>query len=421
MSQEINQENSFLKKDQNSNSYQLVQRVFLVAVGFSVAVLFSILIVGLNPILLVCTAFLAILTKPVYKAFLKFGVLVELKSKSLIKKFFFKFYQSHFKNFKEPVQAYPGIENKFQTVSAILTILTTTLVMIGLLSLIITMFIQDVPKVKIDLNVNLETIAKSPDLEKFLAIPMGEERAKKVIDENYNSFKNQIQSIQQLNFDGISSPDFNQRASDVAFRIVNYLLTFAGSLIFNFIIMAIAWFFLLTDGGKLLKIFYNLSPFTPDEQVLINGYVQNAVRNVILGNITSGLSNAIAVYFLTSAFNIPFGFLMTIIAFFVGFLPLTPSEIAFIGPVGYLFAQNQVSAAIWVIILAESLILITNYVVLPKIIGGKSVHPFFILAAAFMAIATIGIIGFIIGPVCVFLMVALYKVYVQRKENIINT
>ena len=104
----------------------------------------------------------------------------------------------------------------------------------------------------------------------------------------------------------------------------------------------------------------------------------------------------------------------------IGVLPLSPSEFAYAIPI-LIIAQSNPLLALVLAILAELIVLFTNYVFLPRvIISGSEGNPLLILTSVMSGIAIFGVMGFIIGPVLMILVQTLYQILTKREAKISN-
>jgi predicted PurR-regulated permease PerM len=184
--------------------------------------------------------------------------------------------------------------------------------------------------------------------------------------------------------------------------------------IVQFIIFCLAWFYGLTTGKNWEKSIFTLLPLDKKEKRLIEKNLVLGVRNVMYANLMAGLIHAFVCFLVMLVFGIPNKFIITIFAFLIGFLPLTPSEIAYAPVIFLTFRQNSFFG-ILLIPLAEMIILWVNFVLIPKTISkGEEGNSLLILTSILSGISIFGIMGFIIGPVIMIFVQTLYKILLKR-------
>lgn len=203
-------------------------------------------------------------------------------------------------------------------------------------------------------------------------------------------------------------------------RITSSFFTNLFAFIIVLIVFLFTWIVILISGKELLAFVYKFTFLEKNEQEMINNDVIASVRNVILGNVTSGTVMALVSTGVCVYFNIPLVGVWALAAFTIGFLPLSPSELAVVPALlGVFFTQGPAAALILAICL-ELFILVLNNAVLPRITAGKETNPLLILLSVFTAINLFGFAGFVIGPVFVYLLMALYRIAYNRL-NLIKT
>ncbi len=338
--------------------------------------------------------FITMITYPLYKLFLR--TTVSLHWKNAIKLFY--------KN-KSDID-----ENR--ALAAIMTVVTT----LGLLVLalyLVGLFAGSNLKFIFDQSVEQQLIelVQNPAVKDRFGDLYNEQDVKSRITDFFSQFKpSQLLSTQgtKIIVDSESRLTAQRFASLLFTNIFNFFI--------YFIIFMFSWIIMLISGKDLLKFIYKFTPLNESEQNLINSDVNSGVKNVLIGNTVSGLLIGLAVAIVGLTFKIPLVAVWAILAFIVGFLPLSPSEVAFIPVLIGIFFSYGLSNLIIVMIVLELYILILNNAVLPKITAGKETNPLLILISVFTAINIFGVAGFVIGPTFVYFMMSLYRIAENRLE-----
>jgi predicted PurR-regulated permease PerM len=294
----------------------------------------------------------------------------------------FRFFKNQISRFK------PNFIKKLSpTIGAILTV-----VICGYILYLISNFV--LIQVISEINVNSNNIIEWAS--KILNSPMVTDNAIK-LGLNPNDIRSinseLLQNIEPfltsfLNFENIS------RFYNVGAQLFNIIF----SQILYLIIFLIAWYNALIYGPNWIKNLIGLLPIEEDQKKLIKHELKLGIRNVIYANLLSGALNATLVIILMVSFNLPGAFIFGLFTFFVGFLPLTPSEIGYLPLILMLLGSNPILAIV-VAIFCEIFILYLNYGLLPKVVlTGTEGNPLFIITSVLTGIAFFGIMGFIIGP-----------------------
>ena len=183
------------------------------------------------------------------------------------------------------------------------------------------------------------------------------------------------------------------------------------------VIFLLAWFNGLVFGSKWIDTLINLFPLYNHESSSIKKNLAMGIRNVIYANLLSGILNMFGITLLCLIFGIPNIFILIVFAFIVGFLPISPSELAYVYPVIYILYLNPILGIV-ALILVEAYILWQNYVFLPGIVlSGTSGNPLFIITSVIAGISIFGVMGFIIGPAIMIFVNTLGGILMNRLYN----
>jgi predicted PurR-regulated permease PerM len=261
-------------------------------------------------------------------------------------------------------------------------------------------FARNIPKNEMLLK-NLEKIGISRENTKI-----GSDK----INQEINKYFVQDGTKQRLNVE-LQPADFTRifNFSGGLFKIIFDYLVY-------FVIFLLAWFNSLTSGKQWLETVFKISPFSNEEQKSICRDLKSGVSNVVYANLLSGLIHAVVCFVIMLIFGVPNIFILTILIFFIGVLPLSPSELAYALPLLIILPNNPIAVIIMAPI-AELIILFVNYVLMPNIINsGQEGNPLLIITSILSGITIFGLMGFIIGPMIMILIQTLYGILVSRSE-----
>ncbi|MBC7472413.1 MAG: AI-2E family transporter [candidate division SR1 bacterium] len=216
---------------------------------------------------------------------------------------------------------------------------------------------------------------------------------------NGNSNTDEVFTQENIN----NAFNFGRQSINVVFNQLVYLIIFL-----------LSWFNCLVYGESWLKKIFSLLPFEKLEALSIIDDFQSGVRNVVVANILSGLVHAIVCAIAMWIFGIQGIFILTVVIFFIGVLPLSPSELGYAIPVLLIFPTNPTFAFIFAIV-GELIILWTNYILIPRIIAsGKKGNTLLILTSIISGISIFGLMGFIIGPLIIIFIQTLFSILSNR-------
>lgn len=190
--------------------------------------------------------------------------------------------------------------------------------------------------------------------------------------------------------------------------------TYKGVVHFIFVtfVMFFSLFYLFIDGKKLVKKIMQLSPLQDKyESILIdkfNSITRATIKGTTLIAIVQGFLGGVLFAATGVASPVLFGILMTISSV----IPSVGSGLVWL-PVGVVMMLfGHITEGI-IILLAGALVISTiDNFMRPKLVGRDTqMHPLLILFSTLGGIALFGISGFIIGPIMISLLVALWDIY----------
>lgn len=190
--------------------------------------------------------------------------------------------------------------------------------------------------------------------------------------------------------------------------------TYKGVVHFIFVtfVMFFSLFYLFIDGKKLVKKIMQLSPLQDKyESILIdkfNSITRATIKGTTLIAIVQGFLGGVLFAATGVASPVLFGILMTISSV----IPSIGSGLVWL-PVGVAMMLLGHTTEGIIILLAGALVISTiDNFMRPKLVGRDTqMHPLLILFSTLGGIALFGISGFIIGPIMISLLVALWDIY----------
>jgi len=322
----------------------------------------------------------------------------------------YKFFQNKlkYKQFKLP-----------SPICAILTIVSVSFVIFFILNRFVVEIIREAPDFISKISLFLSNLVEDPSFLKFLNDNRIAPEAVNTLVQNVNTglkgllsvFGREVTTQDQLftlSKENISAA--LSFGSQSAKNLATYLI--------STVIFVLAWLNGLVQGHRWINGIFTLLPFDNKEESQIRKDLTLGVQNVVYANLLSGFVHAIVCFTLMLWFGIPNVFILTVLIFFIGVLPLSPSEIGYAIPLSLIAAQTGNYILIFVLaILAEIIILWVNYVLVPKMISSQQEgNDLLILTSILSGITIFGLLGFVIGPVIMILVQTLYRILIQRLE-----
>src|SRR3989338_2103209 len=174
----------------------------------------------------------------------------------------------------------------------------------------------------------------------------------------------------------------------------------------------LAFYYLLKDGPHLRDALIRLSPLDDAYDALIIGKLKNAVHSVVLGTLTVAIIQGLLVSIGFYLFGVPNGALWGAVAAVAALIPFISTTLVLLPAIFYLFIAGSTASGIGLLIWgAVAVGLIDNFLA-PKLIErGTRIHPLLILFSVLGGFSFFGPAGFLIGPLTISLLFALFEIY----------
>jgi predicted PurR-regulated permease PerM len=169
-------------------------------------------------------------------------------------------------------------------------------------------------------------------------------------------------------------------------------------------------FFFYRDGEKLLsKISFVGYKWLKKRWPSYAHHIPSAVRSAVNGLVIVGLGEGIIIGVTLNLAGVHSAMLLGIVTAAISLVPMAgPLLLAVIGLV--LFAQGSPLTGVYVFIFGTTILMLADYLVRPRLIQSSTQLPFLaILFGIFGGIASMGILGLIIGPVILVLFLVLLR------------
>lgn len=242
---------------------------------------------------------------------------------------------------------------------------------------------------------------------------------KEVIIETSN---NALQRLQQyLPFGQTISIDADQYVEQGLSWLLNhfgYLFASTTKLIFNFFIFIAITYYLFKDGTILRKTGIHISPLKDDDDEAILEKISGAINSVVKGSLIVALVQGTLAAIGFAIFGVPNIMLWGAATMVASLIPGIGTALVLIPAVIFVFITKGALLAggllAWSILIVG---LVDNFL-RPKLISdGIKIHPIIVFLSVIGAIALFGPIGFLLGPLAISLLFALYDIYISLKSR----
>jgi predicted PurR-regulated permease PerM len=188
---------------------------------------------------------------------------------------------------------------------------------------------------------------------------------------------------------------------------------FSGTLdlVIKFVLGLVALFYFLRDGDHFKKQIISLSPLSEDKDKFISDSLRSSINSVLMGSLAVAVVQGILSGIGFAMFGVPNATLWGTVAGIAALVPGVGTALVWIPGVIYLYFYG--SSGIWIAQLIWSVVLvglIDNFLA-PFIINkGVNIHPLLILFSILGGLQFFGPEGFLLGPLVVGLLFALFQI-----------
>ncbi len=205
------------------------------------------------------------------------------------------------------------------------------------------------------------------------------------------------------------------KASELAFDVISKSFTGIATLLVHFIFMLFIMFFLFFDGPVLLEKVRALIPLDREHTEALITEITTMTRATIISTLLIGLLEGTFGGIIFIIFKIPSPALWAVVIAILSMIPAIGSNLIII-PVGIIrILTGQYVSGIIIVALGITGIAISQNIIKPKLLGGRSgLHPLIVLLATLGGIAWLGLVGFIIGPMIASMFIVVWHQFAEQ-------
>ena len=193
-------------------------------------------------------------------------------------------------------------------------------------------------------------------------------------------------------------------------------------LIFNFLMMLIAIYFLLSDSDRLINYILRLSPL-PDEQErqLIQKFKQIAGA-VLVGNGICGLIQGVLGGVLFAVFGLSSPILWGGIMLILAFLPIFGIGLVLIPTGAFLILKGQMAQGFFTLFFYATVSFGVEYLLKPKLVGHKvKMHTLLVFLAILGGLKLFGFLGIVYGPLIIATFLTMAEIYQSNYKIMVTS
>ncbi len=193
----------------------------------------------------------------------------------------------------------------------------------------------------------------------------------------------------------------------------------AAALVANFGIMLFITFYLVRDGGEMIKAVKHLSPLRADQEDRIFSKIRGVARSVLLGSLFTALLQGLAAGIGLFIVGVPALFWGAMIGI-SSLVPVVGTALFWVPITGYLALAGEYKGALffslWSMVVVGS---IDNFVRPYLMRGEGSLSPFYIFLAIVGGVQVFGLKGLLYGPLALGFAMVMLLIYEEEFRHVL--
>ena len=303
-----------------------------------------------------------------------------------------------------PVFAFLSRHVKIRAIAAAITIILMLIVLIGPITYLTVMLIDEVQIVAARINdANVGSLRVI--VQKLYSSDLFEKMRAYSGTDDLISEEEVLESVKKIG---------KGLLGEVSMRIPNILAA-----VIDFIFVVFTTFFLLKDGPGFLSKAKDYMPFNEGQKERLAGQIKDMIVSTVYGGVVvaiiQGVLGGLAYAFVGIEAPVMWGMAMSVMSF----VPLL-GTFAIWGPTAlYLIIEHNYAQGIGLLLFGVFVISMVDNVLKPLIIGGRTKMPtIIILFSVLGGIKLFGVIGLIMGPLITAVFISVFEIF-RHTEDVI--
>jgi predicted PurR-regulated permease PerM len=214
----------------------------------------------------------------------------------------------------------------------------------------------------------------------------------------------------------LDSARITERLGSVFGWLVSNLGSLLGSfasLVVNFLLLLMFYYYLVRDGYAIKEKLKDISPMTSDKEDQIVGRIGRAITSTVRGSLVMALLQGLVSGIGFVLFGVPNPALWGSIVVLAAFIPTVGTALIQIPVILFLTITGHPAQAVGAAIWASLAVGMLDNVLGPKLMArGMHMHPLVTLLAILGGISFYGPVGLLLGPITLALLYALIDIYI---------
>ena len=183
----------------------------------------------------------------------------------------------------------------------------------------------------------------------------------------------------------------------------------------HFVLILFVFFFGLRDGEKFIKYVQSISPLSKESEQKIFKQFKDITQSVIFGQIVVGLVQGILTGIGLFIFGVPNALTLTLLATFVGILPIIGPWLVWVPADIYLFLSGKTGSGVGLLIYGLIVVSLADNLIKPMIVSKRTkINSAIILVSMVGGLFMFGVLGIILGPLIISYLLLLLEFYKKR-------
>lgn len=215
----------------------------------------------------------------------------------------------------------------------------------------------------------------------------------------------------------------NQSISTVAqfaLELIQKTFINIGLMVVHFFIILFLLYFIFLDGKKMVERIQFLIPLKDSEEKELMSKFEKITDAIVFNSFMLGFIEGAYGGILFAILGVPSPFFWGMMMTFLSIIPIVGANTILI-PMGiYQIWAGNIVTGIIILVLGAGAIIVNQNIIRPRLDGSKSdMHPAIMFVASMGGLITLGVVGFLVGPMLAGLFVVIWNLFgIRYKLNL---
>lgn len=185
--------------------------------------------------------------------------------------------------------------------------------------------------------------------------------------------------------------------------------------VIGLVVMVLALYYLLADGGKLAREAQRLSPLEDEDGLTLFRQFENICRGVVMSSLVAALVQGVFAGIGFAVVGVERIWLLAILTMFFSLIPFLGAAALWICVAAALLFEQRFGAAIFLGVYGTVVVSASDNLIKAYVIGDRAqMHPFVVLVTVLGALQLVGLWGIFVGPMTAAFFYALLNILRNR-------